>query len=80
MRAALPTYEIRDDAGRVVAEALGYDATREAVRYLLTSGEELGKLTTHKADSDEVLEAARMNSERTSIVWATFQGRLAGLR
>lgn len=76
----LPAYEIRDDDGTIVAETIGYEATRAAVRYLLESGEELGKLTTHLAGRDEVLEAARMNPERSSIVWATYQGRLEGLR
>jgi hypothetical protein len=59
MIAPLPTYEIRfghlrtDGGERVVGEAIGYEATIAAVRYLLTSGEEEGELTTHYADAPD---------------------------
>ena len=77
MTAPLPRYLIVDDAGREVAEADGYDATRAAVRYLLTSGEETGELVTYTAAGRELERAQLVDG---AIVWQGRQGLRAGLR
>ena len=51
MIAALPVYEVEDRYGRLVLEAEGYEATREAARFVLLAGEEAGRSSRSSASA-----------------------------